>query len=398
MAQVGKKNRSPGKGKKILSFLISKIKILMHNTIMLINLFFVILLLLSYLSTRISPQDLWILSFSGLVYPFLLIINISFVIYWALKRKILLFYSLIAIILGYNHLSNTFQVRLSQKQPQNPDNTFTFLSYNVRLFNLWKWIDDPSVKNNIYEFLLREDPDVLCLQEYLFNKEDPYNNSRNFRRLHDRNSHIEYSSSNNRDFNFGLATFSKYPIVNTGKIEFVNSSNLSIYTDIAINNDTVRIFNNHLQSVQFTRENLNFLDSLGKHDNKRNIEGIKNVVSQLRNAFIRRSRQVEIIVRHIEESPHPVIITGDFNDTPVSYTYRRLVSQDLDDAFVRSDTGIGNTYVTKMPFFRIDYILHSRKLESFYFDSPRIVMSDHYPLKCEFSFRREGGQDPRSLR
>ncbi len=398
MGQVIKNSRSPGKGNRIRSFLVTKIKILLHNTIMLANLFFVILLLLSYLSTRISPQDLRILFFFGLAYPFLLVVNIGFVIYWALKRKPVLLYSLIAILLGYNHLTNTFQVRLSQKQPQDPDNTFTFLSYNVRLFNLWKWIDDPSVKNNIYEFLLSEDPDILCIQEYFSNKEDPYNNSRNFRRLHDRYSHIEYSSSNNRDFNFGLATFSRYPIVNTGKIEFVNSSNLSIYTDIAINNDTVRIFNNHLQSVQFTQENLNFLDNLGKHDNKRNIEGIKNVGSQLRHAFIRRSRQVEIIVRHIEESPHPVIITGDFNDTPVSYTYRRLVRQDLDDAFVRSGSGIGSTYVTRLPVLRIDYILHSRELESFYFDSPRIVMSDHYPLKCEFSFRRATGQDPHSLR
>ncbi len=398
MSKVGKNNRSPGRGKRILSYLNTRIKVLLHNTIMLINLFFVILLLLSYLSTRISPQDLWILPFFGLVYPLLLIINIIFIVYWALKRKLVLLYSLIAILLGYNHLSNTFQFRLSQKQPKDPDNTFTFLSYNVRLFNLWKWIDDPSVKNNIYEFLLSEDADILCLQEYLFNTEDPYNNSRNFRRLHARHSHIEYSSSNGKDFNFGLATFSRYPIVNTGKIEFANSSNLSIYTDIAINNDTIRIFNNHLQSVQFTQENLNFLDSLGKHDNRRNIEGIKKVGSQLRHAFIRRSRQVETIVRHIEQSPHPVIITGDFNDTPVSYTYRRLTHQDLDDAFVRSGTGIGSTYITPIPFLRIDYILHSRELESFYFDSPRIILSDHYPLKCEFSFKRADVQDRRSHR
>jgi endonuclease/exonuclease/phosphatase family metal-dependent hydrolase len=257
----------------------------------------------------------------------------------------------------------------------------------VRLFNLYNWIDDPSVKNSIYEFLLSEDPDVLCIQEYFYNKEDPYNNTRNFERLHSRYSHIVYSSSNNKDFNFGIAIFSRYPIVNSGKIEFVNSSNISIYSDIVINSDTVRVINNHLQSVQFTQENINFIDSLGMHKNRRNISGGINIAYQLKEAFIRRSRQVDIIVSHIKQSPHPVIITGDFNDTPVSYTYRSLRSQKLTDAFVVSGKGMGNSYVSKLPFFRIDYILHSKQLKSFYFDSPRIELSDHYPLKCEFSFR-----------
>lgn len=300
----------------------------------------------------------------------------------------LFIYSLVVIILGWNHFTNTFQFRFSQKQPFNPSNTFTFLSYNVRLFNLYNWIDDPSVKSNIYAFLLSEDPDILCVQEYFYNSEDPWNNTRSFQRLHERYSHIEYSSSNQRDFNFGIATFSKYPIVGKGRIEFESTSNISIYTDIAINQDTVRVLNNHLQSVQFTQDNINFLDSLGRHKNRRNITGVKDIADKLKEAFIRRSRQVDEIVAVIQQSPYPVIITGDFNDTPVSYTYRRLRRQNLEDAFVTSGSGIGNTYVAKIPLFRIDYILYSQELQSFYFDSPKTILSDHYPLKCEFSFRR----------
>jgi hypothetical protein len=204
----------------------------MHNTIMLINILFVILLLLSYLSARTSPQDLWMLSFFGLSYPVLLVINAGFAIYWAIKKKLLFFWSFITILIGYNHINNTFQIRFSRKQPSEVQNTFTFLSYNVRLFNLYNWIDSPGVKENIYEFLLGEDPDVLCIQEYFYNSSDPFNESRDYRRLHDRYSHIEFSSSIRQDFNFGIATFSRYPIVGTGKIEFVNSSNISIYTDM----------------------------------------------------------------------------------------------------------------------------------------------------------------------
>ncbi len=390
MQQRKKHSKKGGRGHTLWASVTARLNVVFHNTILLVNIIFVILLLLSYLSAVTNPQDLWILSFFGLAYPFILLANILFALYWALKRRLLFLLSLIAVLTGYNHLSNTFQARFSQKQPDNPRNTFTFLSYNVRLFNLYRWIDDETVKQQVYDFLLGEDPDVLCIQEYFYNSEDPWNRSRDFRRLHDRYHHIAYSSSNNRDFNFGIATFSRYPIVNEGVIEFVNSSNISIYTDIAINNDTIRVFNNHLQSVQFTQENINFLDSLGKHGNRRNIEGIIDIGSRLRTAFIRRSRQVEIITGHIRESPYPVIVTGDFNDTPVSYTYRVLRKQGLDDAFVRSGSGIGNTYVAKIPLFRIDYILHSRELKSFYFKSPGIELSDHYPLKCEFSFRNDG--------
>lgn len=378
----------PKRGRQVSYTMLSRIRIVLHNTILLVNITFVILLLLSYLSARTSPQNLWLLSFFGLAYPFLLAVNTGFVVYWAVKRKILFLYSFIAIIIGYSHLTNTFQISFSRKQPDRPDNTFTFLSYNVRLFNHYNWIDNHYVKDSIYEFLLSEDPDIICIQEYFYNEDDAFNNSRSFKRLHERNSHIAFSSSNNRGFNFGIATFSRYPIVNKGEIEFINSSNISIYTDLAINEDTVRVFNSHLQSVQFSSENINFLDNLVKYDNRDNIAGIRDIVSRLKQAFVRRSRQVDIIAGHIQESPYPVIVTGDFNDTPVSYTYRKLRKQKLDDAFVSSGKGIGNTYVAKLPFFRIDFILHSRELESFYFATPRIELSDHYPLRCEFSFKR----------
>jgi len=180
MGGKSKKSSSPENKQGMRSFLFNKLKILLHNTIMLINIIFVLLLVLSYLSAHTSPQDLWVLSFFGLAYPFLLVANISFIIYWALNKKALFLVSLVALLIGYNHLSNTFQVRFSQKQPARPDNTFTFLSYNVRLFNLWRWIDDPLVKDRIFEFLLGEDPDILCIQEYFVNKEDPYNIKNSF--------------------------------------------------------------------------------------------------------------------------------------------------------------------------------------------------------------------------
>jgi endonuclease/exonuclease/phosphatase family metal-dependent hydrolase len=368
---------------------IKKLKALLHNTILLINIVFVIFLLVSYLSARTNPQFFWMVALFGLAYPFLVIINAGFVIYWIARWRIVFLFSFIAIIAGWSHLSSTFQVRFTRDQPRETANTFTFLSYNVRLFNLYNWINDPGLKNSIYELILGEDPDILCIQEYFYNSNDPYNNTRNFRRLHDRYKHIAYSSTNGKNFNFGIATFSRYPIINSGNIKFINSSNISIYSDIVINSDTVRVFNNHLQSVQFTPENKSFLDSLGRHNSRRNIAGGIDIAYKLKEAFIRRSRQVDIIVRHIQESPYPVIITGDLNDTPVSYTYRRLRGQDLDDAFVVSGRGTGNTYVARVPFFRIDYILHSRQLQSFYYNSPRVILSDHYPLKCEFSFRTE---------
>ena len=40
------------------------------------------------------------------------------------------------------------------------------MSYNVRMFNLYKWIDEEGVDKKIYDFIKAKDPAILCIQEF----------------------------------------------------------------------------------------------------------------------------------------------------------------------------------------------------------------------------------------
>lgn len=359
---------------------------LFRNASLTVNFFAVGFLLLSYLSVYINPMDFWGFSFFGLVYPILLLVNIGFVIFWALKRKKFFLISLIAILLGWFHFANTFQIRFSGKEPLNPANSFSFLSYNVRLFNYYKWIKDPGANVQILEFLNNHNTDIICIQEYIFLPDNPVNEHPEYIKLHERYSHIAYSNTKLRRRNFGIATFSRYPIVKSGVLRFKNSNNISIYSDIKINNDTVRIYNNHLQSIEITGTLNHFMDSISYNSNR--YRNLKSILGSIKDAFIKRSLQLQILLEHIDKSPYPVIIAGDFNETPVSYTYRTL-RKNFRDAFVTSGRGMGTTYITSIPYLRIDYILHHKSLGSYNFRKTPIVLSDHYPLKCRFYFRHD---------
>lgn len=344
----------------------------------------VFFLLLSYFSVYINPLDFWFFSFFGLAYPVLFFINAGFFVFWALKRNKFFLISLLAILLGWFHFANTFQFNFSGKEPANPVNSFSFMSFNVRLFNYYQWINKPETNIEILELLNNHYTDIIAVQEYVYNPGNPLNEHPEYLKLHSMHSHIAYSNKILRNRNFGIATFSKYPIVKSGTIRFKNSNNISIYSDIKINDDTIRVFNNHLQSIEITGTLNEFMDSLSYKTNK--YRGVKSILGAVRNAFIKRSLQVQILLEHIEKSPYPVIIAGDFNETPVSYTYRTL-RKNLNDVFVKSGRGMGTTYITGIPYLRIDYILHDKALGSYNYKKIPVVLSDHYPVKCQFYFR-----------
>jgi len=118
--------------------------------------------------------------------------------------------------------------------------------------------------------------------------------------------------------------------------------------------------------------------------NQEEIDGILDITNRLKWAFERRANQAESIAAHVHRSPYPVIVCGDFNDSPVSYTYR-IMRHDLNDAFVESGSGFGNTYLGKFPSYRIDYILLNKKFNVFNYRTPKLNLSDHYPVLCRMS-------------
>jgi endonuclease/exonuclease/phosphatase family metal-dependent hydrolase len=184
---------------------------------------------------------------------------------------------------------------------------------------------------------------------------------------------------------FGIATLSRYPIVEKGVVPFDREgTNMCIYTDIDYNGKIVRVYNMHLQSLHFKQTDLEFLKSLNFSD-EQTLAGAKNIFSRFKHAFIRREEQAKTIREHINDCPYPVVLCGDFNDTPLSYSYE-LLKGDLIDAFQEKGTGIGSTYNGAFPLLRIDYVLHSANLQLHYFEKKKEDLSDHYPLVAYFTF------------
>ncbi|HSO86798.1 MAG TPA: endonuclease/exonuclease/phosphatase family protein [Draconibacterium sp.] len=333
----------------------------------------ILALLISYLAVFIPPDKFWIPSFFGLAFPFFVVANILFIIFWALIKPRFLSLSLVAVILGWGFIN-----RYVQFIGKNTDmKGIKVVSYNVQNFAGKKVADQKASANKIQEFLNEKNPDIICLQEIRLRKNNIFNISNVVKNL-DNIKHYHYASSGST---FGLATFTSYPIIKMGEIRYEKSSNMAIYTDVLIDSDTVRIFNLHLQSYQIDPRKYDIIDSPGI-DEEKDIKEIREIGGKLKKAFQTRAGQVREIRKLIKETRYPVIICGDFNDTPVSYTYQQLRG-DLNDAFVGSGKGFGRTYIGKLPSYRIDNIFYSDDFKSYNFQAYDFRASDHLPVSTE---------------
>jgi endonuclease/exonuclease/phosphatase family metal-dependent hydrolase len=355
----------------------------------LLNYAAVISLLISYLAPFVSPASFWFIAFFGLAYPVLVIVNLLFVFYWLIQLRPRFLVSLIAILAGWTYLQGFMQVNLDSTLPDKSKDRFKLMSYNVRLFDLYNWSHNKETRDRIFDLLKEEAPQVLCLQEFFNSDKGDFQNLDTLLKLQNaKYSHVEYTTTLRDKDHWGIATFSTYPIVDTGSIRFnTRSNNICIYTDIKVNKDTIRVYNVHMQSIHFGHDDYKFLDEVMKKDAQIDeIEGSKNILRRLKRAYVKRAAQADKIAAHIADSPYPVIICGDFNDTPSSYVYRALSNRGyFEDAFVESGNGFGRTYGGKFPSFRIDYIMNDPKFRTYDFRTiSEDELSDHYPVCCYF--------------
>lgn len=364
-------------------------KHLLSKVLFQINILIAVLLGLSYLAVYVNPQYFWPIAFLGLMYPILLLLNIIFVIIWSIKLKPQVFVSLVIILLGWNFMGRyvQFEIPFKKKEIVNEAKSFKILTFNVRLFDRYNWHKDKEVSHEIFNFIDKESPDIICFQEFFTKSSGELSEIEIVNHLKSTQyRHIKYSVSKTGSSGFGIATFSKFPIVQTGDILFPKTYNLCIFTDIVIHGDTVRIYNNHLQSIRFIKKDYDVIDSLKLSYNQEEINGMLDITHRLKWAFERRANQAEKIAAHMRLSRYPVIVCGDFNDTPVSYTYREM-RQNLNDAFVEGGSGFGNTYLGKFPSYRIDYIFLDKRFDVFNYRTPKLNLSDHYPVLCRMTMK-----------
>lgn len=344
-----------------------------RTLILIFNIVAVAALLFSYLSVSIPPDKYWVPSFFGLAYPVLAGMNILFIIFWVLVKPRYLFISLISILIGWGFLARYVQL----KGKTTNEAGVKLISFNVQHFS---GAEDSNPKDNadkIISFLNEQKADIICLQETRLRKNSIFNLQNAVKELNS----IEHYQFARSSTTFGSVTLTRFPIVNMGEIRFEKSRNMTIYTDVIIDGDTIRIFNLHLQSYLIDPSKYSIIDSPGI-DEENNLKEVREMGSKFKTAFQLRAEMVREIKKYIDGSPYPVIVCGDFNDTPVSYAYQKL-RKGLKDAFICSGQGIGQTYIGRLPSFRIDNIFHSEEFESFNFETFNVRMSDHLPVSCK---------------
>jgi len=344
-----------------------------------------IALLIAIIARYISPLLFWIPAFFGLAFPFLFLLNVVLILYWMVQFKPAIVFGLVVFTLSLPTAVRYVQVSLPSKSHTKQ---LKVTSFNSMLFDLYNWTKNRENRNKILTNLAEINPDILCLQEFYTSEEDgDYNNIDTVRQiLKTRYYHSEYTVTLRKFDHWGIATFSKFPIINQGKILFqTTSNNICIYSDIVINKDTIRVYNVHLQSISFSKRDNKFLDDVisEKKDAEDEVGNSKNILRRLKRAFLKRTKQVDMIVLHMKACPYRIIVCGDFNDTAASYAYQQL-SKHLNDAFIEKGFGFGRTYAGKWPQFRIDYILHSPELKCNAFKRSAETYTDHYPITAYF--------------
>ena len=353
------------------------------RVILILNIVAAAAMLLAYLAPFVNPARVVLPALFGLAYPYILMVHLAFLCYWLIRLKKEILISLLVILLGWNHLNNLIPLNLRPSEiPVNssPEKFLKTLSYNVRGFNVYQWNRETEAKKGIFEFLKTQDPQLVCFQEYYTSEESGQSHASISEQLSFLPYNAVYYTADPANRNgFGVATFCKYPILKKSRIPFNSSFNAAMYTDILFGRDTIRVFNIHLQSIKFQEDNYAFIDTASLKYNNEQISELRAIGSRLKTAFSMRAEQAKVIGSYIRDSPYPVVVMGDFNDTPQSYAYRKI-KKGLDDSFRKSGRGFGNTYAGELPSFRIDYIMYGPPLLSSEFKRIKTDHSDHYPI------------------
>ncbi len=332
-----------------------------------------------------NPERWWFFGLFTLSLPYILFTLIVFFFCWLFSKKIWMLISLLAIAFCWQAVQNIIPLRLSSSFKTIKDvNSLRVMSWNVAQFDILEHKSHPEVKQQMFSLINTYQPDIACFQEMVggdFNKAINYlgdfKTKLNF-------SEYYYAYDNRLDFDqdhhFGIIIFSRYPFIKKQTIVTPPGDYNSIfqYVDIAVNNDTIRVFNVHLQSLKFTQNNLQYLDHPERNADTVLSES-KNIISKLKHGFLKRSVQADAIRNEIDKSPYPVIVCGDFNDVPNSYAYSKI-GDGLQNAFVQKGYGIGRTYSGISPTLRIDNIFADKRFVVDQFTRIPKYLSDHFPI------------------
>ncbi len=335
------------------------------------NITTILLMLLIGYSDRLNPVSHPTLSTVGLGFPIILAINLAFLVFWVVFKFRWSFIPIIGLIICYGPIHTYVPLNLKSEAPEG---SIKVLSYNVWFFNAW---EDKKEPNPIFTYLAQQDADIVCLQEvnkqYIGRKEIE-------KQLGDRYAYSDTSEWKNGDI---LCILSKYPILKKENIKYGAKANRSTAFHLLINGDTVIVINSHFASTKLSPEERNNFSVMMKGKMERDSARQESIrlIDKLANASVRRTPEADSVAKYIEDRPgKSIILCGDFNDSPISYTHYRIARQ-LQDCFVKSGRGFGFSYYHHSMRVRIDNIFASSDWTPYgcYVDSEN-SLSDHHPI------------------
>lgn len=362
------------------------VRTIFRKFFVILNVFIGVLFLIGCLVPYLNPATWWFMGFFGLMFPYLALLLVFFIFFWLVLKPKFFFIPLLILLVGYKQITVLFAMNKYETFADKKDSSrIRLLHWNIRsLEGLSNKADKKRVdRATIPSTIIDQNPDVVCLQE--FNTSDKQDNIAPFTGKFPYHffSH-DFTRNTPAGYQAGSVIFSRYPIVDSGKIQFAGETGESlIYADIEKHGKIFRVFTTHLQSFKFKKEDYEGIEQI-KNNEKPVIPASKSIVQKMKLAFTIRGEQVKMVRDALDKSPHPAIITGDFNDVPNSYTYFHI-RHNWQDVFLETSLGIGRTYLALAPTLRIDYILPDNNFTIHQFDMLDEGLSDHLMLVTDVS-------------
>ena len=333
-------------------------------------------LVLTYLVPYVNPSRVWFFPALGLAAPITYVAGVMLMLYWIIRwRWLRAGVMILIVVIGFFKVSLFWRPdirRTYEDDSQNPDRgTFKVMTYNVRSFY---GENGHSSVEDILRLIEEQDPDIICLQE--FNARLAAR-SEEFSLLEEKYESAGFGRTAAPDsvYEAPLAVLSKFRILRSGTVLTPASS---VWADLMVGDDTVRVFNNHLRSTAINAaDNVYITEHRFLSDTARETK-ILSIVGRLRENSVLRAAQVDSIARVIDATHTRRIVCGDFNDTPMSYVYRTM-AHGLRDAFRSCGSGYSHTYRGFFNTLRIDYVL-SGGFEPVTYETLMVDYSDHHPV------------------
>ena len=320
-----------------------------------------------------NPNSWWIPALSGLFMPAIIFANLYLLIFWTIYKKWWIILPFVTIICNYNYFTGMFQSPWKKDIFYTKENEITIASYNVEGFF---WIVR-NIQYDIKKIVEENNIDILCIQEHC---EDSQQDSIVVKERFGLPHRCVFFNRQTAWANFGISIYSRYPIIRHSDINFNSEKNNSMWADILVREDTIRVFNNHLQTTDVSINGKKYEEYKSVKDWKGQARTLVNIVEQLKANFVIRASQAVQVRNIIDTTRYPVIVCGDFNDTPVSFAYNHIAGNNLTDGFRDRGKGYGHSFNGIKGLLRIDFISYDKSFTGLVYDSPHLPWSDHNPI------------------